>query len=226
MSGIAERWRRVVDRVGEAAVRCGRSPDDVRVCAVTKTVGPPEIREAVAAGAKRLGESRVQAAEPKIRELAAEGLAVEWHMIGRLQRNKARRAVELFDAVQSVDSLPLASRLSALGVERGRPVAVLIEVLTSAEETKGGVSLAEAPEVIAAARELPGIAVGGLMTMAPFTADEVAIRTSFASLRELRERLGGAAALPALSMGMTNDFEIAVEEGSTLVRVGTAIFGP
>ena len=131
----------------------------------------------------------------------------------------------MFHAIQSVDSLGLARRLADLGGERGRPVPVLIEVKTSGEAAKTGLDPEGAEEAIAAMRELAGIEVRGLMTMAPFTADPDPVRRCFRSLRELRERAGGPARLPELSMGMTNDFEIAVEEGSTLVRVGTAIFG-
>jgi pyridoxal phosphate enzyme (YggS family) len=225
LSRIEANWRRLRDRIAEAAVRAARDPADVEVCAVTKTVGVDAMREVVAAGARILGENRIQVAEPKIRE--AEDLTgrAAWHFIGHLQRNKARRAVELFDVIESVDGAPLARRLSELSIERGERLPVLIEVLTSTEGTKGGVPADVAPDLVAEVRELPGLEVRGLMTMAPFTTEEAPIRRSFATLRELRDRLGGAGALPELSMGMTNDFEIAVEEGSTLVRVGTGIFG-
>lgn len=223
MSTIRENIFRIRERIEQAARRAGRRPEDVALCAVTKTAGVSEIREAVEAGARILGENRVQAAEPKIRETA--DLAVSWHMIGHLQRNKARRAVELFDEIESVDGAALARRLSGLGEERGEPVPVLVEVLTSGEGTKSGVPPEVAPDLVAEIRELPGLRLRGLMTMAPFTDDESRVRSSFGRLRELREGLGGAVTLPELSMGMTADFEIAVEEGSTIVRIGTAIFG-
>ena len=223
MNRIRENYLRVRERIEAAARRAGRNADEVALCWVTKTVGVPEIRDAVACGAAILGESRVQAAEPKIRE--TEDLAVSWHMIGHLQRNKARRAVELFDEIESVDGVALARRLSDLGEERGAPVPVLVEVLTSDEGTKSGVSPDAAPDVVAEVGELPGLELRGLMTMAPFTDDEARVRSSFRRLRELREKLGGAARLPELSMGMTGDFEVAVEEGSTLVRIGTGLFG-
>jgi pyridoxal phosphate enzyme (YggS family) len=223
VSPVADRFRSVQERVAAAAVRAGRDPAEIRICAVTKRSELPAIREAVAAGARILGENRVQEAAAKIE--AAGDLGVEWHLIGHLQRNKARRAVALFQAVQSLDSLGLARRLADLGVERGRPVRVLVEVNTSGEAAKSGLEPGGAEEAIAAMRELAGIEVGGLMTMAPFTADPEPIRRCFRTLRSLRERAGGPAVLPELSMGMTNDFEVAVEEGSTLVRVGTAIFG-
>jgi len=223
VSPVADRFRRVQERVAAAAVRAGRDPAEIRICAVTKRSELPAIREVVAAGARILGESRVQAAAAKIE--AVEDLGVEWHLIGHLQGNKARRAVGLFQAIQSVDSLGLARRLADLGEERGRPVRVLVEVNTSGEAAKSGLDPVAAGDAIAAMRELAGIDVGGLMTMAPFTGEPEPIRRCFRALRSLRDGAGGTALLPELSMGMTNDFEIAVEEGSTLIRVGTAIFG-
>jgi pyridoxal phosphate enzyme (YggS family) len=223
LSGIRENLGRVRDRIEAAAARAGRDPASVGICAVTKLVDLPEIREAVSVGCRILGESRVQDAEPKIEEAKDLAGKVSWHMIGHLQKNKARKAVGLFETIQSVDGLPLARRLSTLGEERGRPVPVFVEVLTSDEGTKSGISLAEVDDAVAEIRELAGIALGGLMTMAPFTSDEEKIRASFTSLREVRDRLGPETL--ELSMGMTGDYEIAVEEGSTLVRVGTGIFG-
>jgi pyridoxal phosphate enzyme (YggS family) len=225
LSRIEDNFRRILERIEEAARRAGRNAHEITICAVTKGVDLPEIRQAVEAGAAILGENRVQVAEPKIREAADLTGRVSWHMIGHLQRNKARRAVELFDEIESVDGVALAKRLSELGRERGRPVPILAEVLTSGEAAKTGIPLAEVEGVVAEIRELPGVVLGGLMTMAPFTDDEGAVRSSFSKLREMRDRLGGAAALPELSMGMTADFEIAIEEGSTRVRVGTGIFG-
>ena len=158
----------------------------------------------------------MQAAEPKIREVADLADRVTWHMIGHLQRNKARRAVELFGEIESVDSPALARRLSDLG--QAYPHLGIVS-------TKGGVSPEAAADVVGQIRELPGVELRGLMTMAPFTNEESRVRSSFVRLRELRDGLGGASALPDLSMGMTGDFEIAVEEGSTLVRIGTGLFG-
>ena len=208
------------ERIRGAAVRAGRDPEGIEICVVTKQADIPQIRDAVAAGARILGENRVQVAESKILQL--RDLDVRWHLIGNLQRNKARRALELFHEVESVDSLRLARRLSELGGELGRVVPVLFEVLTSDEVTKSGFPEAHVVDAVAEARELPGIDVGGLMTMAPLTDDETRVRRSFATLRRLAE-----AAFPAgatLSMGMSDDFELAVEEGSTRVRVGSAIF--
>lgn len=225
MSRIGGNLARVRERIAEAAARAGRDPADVRLCAVTKAAGVAAVREAVAAGARILGENRIQTAEPKIREAQDLAGRVAWHMIGHLQRNKARRAVELFEVIGAVDGLPLARRLSDLGTERGSPVTALVEVNTSGEAAKRGFAAKEAPAALEEMRTLPGLRVSGLMTMAPFTDDERPVRACFAGLRELRDALPFAEELPVLSMGMTNDFEIAVEEGATLVRVGTAIFG-
>lgn len=225
MSRIADNLARIRESVETAARRAGRDPESVRICTVTKSAGAVQVREAVNAGARLLGENRIQKVEGKIEALADLEALVEWRMIGHLQGNKARRAVELFAAIESVHSIGLARRLDALGQERGTPVRVLLEVKTSDEETKGGLSLDEAPEAIAEALGLPGLRVEGLMTMAPFTDDEKRVRGSFASLREVREKAGGASRLPELSMGMTADYPIAIEEGATIVRLGTAIFG-
>jgi hypothetical protein len=225
VSRIGANLARVRERIAEAAARAGRDPAGIELCAVTKTADLDAVREAVAAGVTILGENRVQAAEPKIREAQDLAGRAVWHMIGHLQRNKARRAVELFEVIGAVDGLSLARRLSDLGVERGNPVTVLAEVNTSGEEAKGGFAAGEAPAALEEMRALPGLSVRGLMTMAPFTDDERPVRGCFAALRELRDTLPSAEGLPVLSMGMTNDFEIAVEEGATLVRVGTAIFG-
>jgi PLP dependent protein len=223
VSRVAENYRRLRERIERAAERAGRKGAEVAVCAVTKTVPLPRIREAIEAGARILGENRVQEAGPKIlseKDLPAD---TSWHFIGKLQRNKARKAVELFDVIESVDSLPLARRLADLGRERERPVSVFLEVLTSDEGTKSGLPMGEVEQVLAGIDRLDGIALRGLMTMAPYTAEERRVRASFATLRGIRERYGREDW--ELSMGMTGDFEIAVEEGSTLVRVGTGIFG-
>jgi pyridoxal phosphate enzyme (YggS family) len=222
---VGENLARVRERIGQAAARAGRDPAAVELCAVTKSAGLDAVREAVSEGVRILGENRVQAAEPRIREAADLAGRVAWHLIGHLQRNKARRAVELFEVIGAVDGLPLARRLSDLGEERGEPVTALVEVNTSGEAAKGGFPAEEAPAALAAVRALPGLRLRGLMTMAPLTGEERPVRRCFAALRELRDGLPFAGELPVLSMGMTNDFEIAVEEGATLVRVGTAIFG-
>jgi pyridoxal phosphate enzyme (YggS family) len=223
LSRIRDNFARVTEAVENAARRAGRDPSSIRICAVTKKVGESDIREAILAGARILGENRVQEAGPKIEAMADSRSPIEWHLVGHLQKNKARRAVMLFDVIESVDSLPLAEKLAVLGRERGKPVRVFLEVKTSKELEKTGFPLHEAEAAIDRARTLDGLRVEGLMTMAPATENRDEIRGSFAALRELRSR--AVASSFELSMGMTADFDIAIEEGSTLVRVGTAIFG-
>jgi pyridoxal phosphate enzyme (YggS family) len=212
-------------RIARAAARSGRTPDAVTLVAVVKTVPPDVVLLGVEAGLADLGENRVQEAEGKI---AAVGRSrARWHLIGHLQRNKAGRAVELFDRVHSVDSEALADALSRRAADAGRVLPVLVEVNVSGETTKFGVAPAEVERLAAHVLGLPGLALDGLMTVgAPVSRAEEA-RPGFARLRALREAAERAtgARLPELSMGMSGDFETAVEEGSTMVRVGTALFG-
>lgn len=223
MSRIQDNFARVSETIEKAARRAGRDPASIRLCVVTKKVGEREIREAVQAGARILGENRLQESVPKIEALSDLRAKLEWHLVGHLQQNKARRSVGLFDVIESVDSMTIAQRLASLGQERGDSVRVFVEVKTSNEPEKKGFLLDVAKDAIEETLALDGLRVEGLMTMAPFTDDAASIRSSFASLRNLRDRLPGGSAL-ALSMGMTDDYEIAIEEGSTLVRIGTAIF--
>jgi pyridoxal phosphate enzyme (YggS family) len=218
---IAENLDRVRERMDAAARRSGRSGSEVRLCAVSKGRALPAVREAVAAGVTILGENRVQEGLAKIE--AAQDLAglVSWHLIGHLQRNKARRAADRFDLIQSVDSREIARRLSDLGLERGRPVRALAEVRTADDPTKTGLPAEDAEAILAELIAMPGLVLEGLMTMAPNTDDERRVRASFAALARLRDRLG----LRELSMGMSGDYEVAIEEGATIVRVGSAIFG-
>jgi pyridoxal phosphate enzyme (YggS family) len=222
---LAERLRSVAERIAAAARRAGRGPAEVALIGVTKTVPPEAIREAVALGLRDLGENRVQEAQAKIEQL---GRLARWHLIGHLQRNKARRAVELFDSVQAVDDAELAAELSRRAVAAGRRLPVLIEVNVSAEASKFGVTPQGLPPLAEAVRALPGLELRGLMTVGRLVERAEDARGDFAALRRLRDecerRLGTA--LPELSMGMSQDFEVAVEEGATWVRVGTAIFGP
>jgi pyridoxal phosphate enzyme (YggS family) len=223
LSRIQDNFARVSETIEKAARRAGRDPASIRLCVVTKKVGEREIREAVQAGARILGENRLQESVPKIEALSDLRAKLEWHLVGHLQQNKARRSVGLFDVIESVDSMTIAQRLASLGQERGDSVRVFVEVKTSNEPEKKGFLLDVAKDAIEETLALDGLRVEGLMTMAPFTDDAASIRSSFASLRNLRDRLPGGSAL-ALSMGMTDDYEIAIEEGSTLVRIGTAIF--
>lgn len=234
---IADNLAAVRERVAAAARRAGRDPAAITLVAVTKTHPPELVAEAIAAGAADLGENRVQEAAAKIAALGDQRQALRWHLIGHLQRNKARLAAELFDLVHSVDSLRLAEAL-ARQLPPGRALPVLLQVNVSGEASKEGFDLAgglENRQALAALLPevehivaLPGLAVRGLMTIAPIVGDPEQARPIFRRLRELRDEL--ARRLPQarwdeLSMGMTDDFEAAIAEGATIVRVGRAIFG-
>ena len=214
----------VRERIEGAKARAGRT-EPVALVAVTKTHPAEVVRAAIAAGVGDVGENRVQEMDEKVGQVGRA--AVRWHLIGHLQRNKAARAVALADLVHSLDSLRLAQALSAEAVKAGIVLPVLVQVNTSGEESKFGLPAEEAPEAAGRMAELPGLRLGGMMTMAPFTEDEAVIRRTFAAARRLCEET--ARQVPGfgreLSMGMSNDFEAAVEEGSTLVRVGSTLFG-
>ena len=222
---LAETVPAVRDRISQAIAASGRASGSVRLVAVTKAHPFEAVEAALAAGLTDLGENRVEEMERKVGAFGA-GVAT-WHMIGHLQSRKARRAMCVSDVIHSVDSLRLAGRISAAAVEAGRVVTVLAQANTSSEASKGGLGSAEAFEQIHRMAELPGLRVNGLMTMAPFVDDDVILANAFASLRRLGERLSETTDRvgPELSMGMTNDLEIAIREGSTMVRVGTALFG-
>jgi hypothetical protein len=219
LTAIAERLDAVRRRVEAACERAGRSPDEVTLVAITKTFPPDAVREAAAAGLRDFGENRVQEAESKLRELADLTPRPTWHMVGHLQTNKVKTAVSLFDIIQSVDSLHLAEAISRRAPHDRVPV--LLEVNVSGEAAKYGFSVEELPAAAESARRLPNLDVRGLMTVAPLVDDAEEARPVFRRLRELAGELG----LAELSMGMTDDLEVAVEEGATIVRVGRAIFG-
>ena len=223
MATIAENLAAVRARIQAAASRAGRNPADVQLVVVSKTHPPEIVREAIAEGATVLGESRIQEAKSKILELPGK---VQWHFIGHLQTNKAREAVELFHTVQSMDSTRLARELDKFAGQASRRLAVLVECNVSGESTKFGFKPDEIMEALAELNTLPRLDIQGLMTMAPFSEDPQEARPTFRALRELRDRLQArhGIPLPTLSMGMTNDFEVAIEEGATMVRIGTAIF--
>lgn len=227
MKEIARNLQAVEERIARAAARAGRRRSDVTLVAVSKSRTAGEIEAAIAAGVTHLGENRVQEAESKRRCVQS---AAAWHLVGRLQSNKAGRAVELFDVVQSVDSIRLAATLQRRAVQAGRSLDVLLQVNSSGAAGQGGVP----PESILALAEqadaMSHLRILGLMTIAEFTSDEARLRSCFGRLRSLSEDLSRAAIegveTSVLSMGMSGDFEIAIEEGATMVRVGTAIFGP
>jgi pyridoxal phosphate enzyme (YggS family) len=216
-------------RIANAAARVGRDPAGITIVAVTKSHPIERVREAAAAGLMDIGENRVQEALGKQDEWPSA--PVRWHMIGHLQRNKAKPAAGRFALIHSLDSLRLADALEQAAAARGVTQRVLVEVNVAGEAQKSGAPLAEAEGIVRHAAALPHLRVEGLMTMAPLTDDEAVLRRTFRRLRELRDglvrdgRSGPGVALPELSMGMSNDFEIAVEEGATMVRLGTVLFG-
>jgi hypothetical protein len=225
---IADRVSAVRERIARAAERVSRRPAEVTLVAVSKTHPEAAVRAAFAAGVRDFGENRVQEAEPKVAataDLAAAGL--RWHLVGHLQSNKARKAAALFGVVQSVDSLELAERLARVGVETARPVRALVQVDLAGEETKFGLPEAELLPTLEALRGKAGLRVEGLMVLPPFFDDPEAARPFFRRLRLLSDEARAAGLLGGaeLSMGMSHDFEAAVEEGATIIRVGTAIFG-
>ncbi|MGQ9661606.1 MAG: YggS family pyridoxal phosphate-dependent enzyme [Kiritimatiellia bacterium] len=222
---IAERVNLVRERIEAACRRARRSPEDVTLLAVAKGFGPDEVSEAARAGITVIGENRVQEARQKI-PLCPAG--VEWHMIGHLQTNKVGWAVRLFQMIQSVDSVKLLEKIDAACRELGVCMPVCLEVNLSGESRKFGFAPSEVPRCLEVAARTTAIEVVGLMTIPPFTPDSEGARPFFARLRELRDewRKSTGFALPMLSMGMSHDFEVAIEEGATCVRIGTALFGP
>ncbi len=220
----------VKERIAGAAKRARRPPEDVDILAVTKTIPVERMEEALALGLRQFGESRVQEAGGK-RSVLAERFPPEkaprWHLIGHLQTNKVRRAVELFDCIQSVDSLKLAELLAKEGERRAQPVSCLVEIKISNEATKQGMPPDSLAPFLDLASQLSFLRIEGLMGVAPLFKDAEKTRPYFAALRSLFERHKSAFLVtrPILSMGMSQDFEVAVEEGSTMVRIGSALFG-
>ncbi|HXB55840.1 MAG TPA: YggS family pyridoxal phosphate-dependent enzyme [Vicinamibacteria bacterium] len=225
---IADRVAAVRERIHRAAARAGRSPDDVVLVAVTKTHPPEVVREAFAAGLRDFGENRVQEAEEKVQALAELRTAgIRWHLVGHLQSNKARKAVPLFDLVHSLDDAELGRRLDRIGSDEARVVRTLVQVDLAGEGTKSGLPEAALLPTLEALRGLPSLRIEGLMVLPPFSEDPERTRPYFRRLRELRDRARAQSLLSGtdLSMGMSHDFEVAIEEGATLVRVGTELFG-
>jgi PLP dependent protein len=215
---IAERVEDVRHRIYEACERSHRSPEDVTLVAITKGFPPEAIKQAAAAGVNHFGENRVQEAEAKRRELQGSIGDATWHMVGHLQTNKVKTAIRLFDIIHSVDSLPLAEAISMRASSRR---AIFLEVNVANEPSKYGFSLDEVPDRLRAIAALPNIHVEGLMTVAPQVKDAEIVRPHFRRLRET----AGSVGLRALSMGMSDDFEVAIEEAATHVRIGRALFG-
>ena len=228
---MQERIENINQRIAAACQRAGRDFFEVTLVAVSKTVAPELIRQAIETGVRTLGENRVQEAAGKISELADTVAAhkAEWHLIGHLQSNKARRAVELFSAIQSVDSFKLAERLNNAAAEFGRRLPVFIETNLGSEDSKAGVAPDEVLPLCEQVAKLPALELKGLMTVPPFLDDPNEVRPYFRRLHRLRDEARQAGIVgeefKELSMGMSHDFEVAIEEGATFVRIGTALFG-
>ncbi len=224
---MKKRMERVKERIAKAAEGCGRSADSVRLVAVSKTMPMEVVREAIDAGATVLGENYIQEAREKFNALAS--LPAAWHFIGHLQSNKAKYAVRMFDLIHSVDSLKLATALDRYAEKIDRVQPILIQVNVAREDSKSGIYPEDTLALVKSIASLKNILVRGLMTIPPYFNAPEEVRPFFAALRELRERIKDEAIanihMDELSMGMTGDFEAAIEEGATLVRIGTAIFG-
>ena len=226
METIAENIARLRERIYNRALKAGRKPDEITLVAVTKTVDTNRIKEAKEAGITSFGENYVQEAREKIPHL---GEGITWHMIGHLQTNKVKYVVPLFSMVHSVDSARLAGEISERAIERNKIMEVLIQVNSGQENAKAGVTPEELPQLLEAVFSLKGITVKGLMAMPPYSSDPEKVRPFFTTLRELRDKLftffSDSPSLAHLSMGMSSDFEVAIDEGATILRIGTAIFG-
>ena len=227
-ASLAERLAHVRARIAAAAASCGRDAREVTLIAISKTHPAAAVEQLIELGATDIGENRVQEAEEKITAVGRE--KVRWHLVGHLQANKARRAVKLFDVVHSLDSIDLAQRLDRLCMEEDiERLRVLIQVDLGHEETKTGIDESELPQLMEALGPLRRLELIGLMTLPPFFDNPEDNRPFFRKLRELRDELGARGAFGdrkgELSMGMTHDFAVAIEEGATMVRIGTAIFG-
>lgn len=220
---LAENLNRLRAEIDAAAARSGRPPGSVKLVAVTKTVGVVEVRRAAALGLRDFGENRVQEARDKVRECPE----LRWHFIGHLQTNKVKEVLRDFSLIHSLDRFSLAEALQNWGDNLDKDAAALVQVSVSGERSKSGLDPVELPDFLAALRDLPRIKVEGLMTMAPWTALPEEVRPVFRRLRELQlAHSRPERELKHLSMGMTNDFKVAVEEGATMVRIGTALFSP
>jgi pyridoxal phosphate enzyme (YggS family) len=224
---VKERLDRINQRIADAATGCGRHPGTIRLVAVSKTMDADKVAKAIDAGALILGENYIQEARDKFNVLYDR--AVQWHFIGHLQSNKAKYAVRMFDLIHSVGSLKLAKALDKAACKNGKVQDILIQVNISREETKSGIDEAAAANLVAQISQLENVQVKGLMTMPPFFDEPERARPFFRRLARLRDRIVERnipdVSMAELSMGMTGDFEVAIEEGATLVRIGTAIFG-
>jgi PLP dependent protein len=227
MVDVAANYRMLLQRIGAAAAKAGRNPEDVKLLGAAKSQNVELVRSALRAGVKLIGENYVQEAQDKKIGLSELG---QWHMIGHLQRNKAKAAVEIFDVIESLDNIALARELDKEGSRQKKTVRVLVEVNLAGEKSKSGIARDKVEDLLRAAGELSNVRIEGLMAVPPFHEDPEDVRPYFQALRKLRDRLTDLRIanvdLRELSMGMTHDYTVAVEEGATIVRVGTALFGP
>jgi pyridoxal phosphate enzyme (YggS family) len=232
-TALLENIKNIYRKISYAAIRSGRNPFDIKLVAVTKTVGIDKIKEAIDLGLRVFGENRVQEAQKKIADfrLQITDCKVEWHLVGHLQKNKAKTAVQLFDLIHSLDSIGLAEELNKHAERDSKIQRVLVQVKVSEEETKHGVARENLIDLIKAVSVMKNLKLEGLMIMPPFFDNPKMARPFFKELRKLRDKAEESVPkafgnkLPELSMGMTNDFEVAIEEGATMVRIGTGIFG-
>jgi pyridoxal phosphate enzyme (YggS family) len=226
MTQIKENLEKVEKRMAQAATKAGRKPGDITLVAVTKTYPADVVKQGVEAGIAIIGENRVQEAAQKYSEI---GAPPEWHLIGHLQSNKAKKAVEIFSLIHSIDSVVLVREVGRRAEEAGKIQDVLLEVNTSGEPQKYGFQIEEAVKILTGIKDIRGVKVLGLMTVGPLTEDVEKVRESFRKLRTIYDEIAGMGIpnveMRYLSMGMSGDFEIAIEEGSNMVRIGSAIFG-
>jgi hypothetical protein len=227
MVDVGGNYRKILDRIAGAAAKAGRDPREIRLLAAAKSQSVEAIRAAIAVGATLVGENYVQEAADK-KQLISD--SIEWHMIGHLQRNKVKMAMELFDVIESLDNLALARELDKEGAKRGKTIRALVEVNLGGEESKSGIAKDQVSSLLAELGKLSHLRVEGLMTVPPFRENLEEVRPYFRELRKLRDQLNELRLpniqLKELSMGMTHDYTVAIEEGATIVRIGTALFGP
>ena len=225
---LIENASAILKKMSHAAICAGRSPNGVKLIAVTKTVEIEKIKEAISIGLRTFGENRVQEAQMKVQGLKAEvsDSVIEWHLIGHLQKNKAKYAVRLFDLIHTVDSVELAEEINKQAEKIDKIQKVLVQVKLSGEETKQGISEEDLVPLLKRVKGMDNLLLEGLMTIPPFFEDPEQTRPYFRRLRELRDKAEETGSeMKELSMGMSNDFEVAIEEGATMVRIGTALFG-
>ena len=226
MKTILQRYEAIKERIAEAASRAGREPSEIVLVAAAKTVSPEKVREAIEAGVNVLGENYVQEGK-KVQE--AIDLPARWHLIGRLQRNKVKQAVKFFDVIETIDRQPLVEEIQRCAIQAGKRLELLIQVNLSGEISKSGVKPDEVLPIINSIAASENLCCTGLMTLPPFFDDPERARPYFSELRQLRDSLQpiipSSVHLHELSMGMSGDFEVAIEEGATLVRIGSALFG-